>query len=130
MATTTDPTALNLTLHQGATFERTLTWSYTSAPAGPIDLTGATARLQFRTSHDAATAALTLTEASGLTLGGAAGTIVIDITDSQTAALTTAASGSEAPTYVWDLRVVLSSGDVAIVARGTVLVVPRTTLAS
>lgn len=129
MATTTEPTALNLTLYQGATYRRTLTWRYTDAPAGPVDLTGASARLQLRTAYGATPPALTLTDGSGLTLGGVAGTVEIEMTDTQTGALTASPVAGVA-VYVWDLRIVLASGDVAIAARGAVDVIARTTLAA
>ena len=56
---------------QGETFDRTVTWEIDSAA---VNLTGYTARLQVRKSHRTTRAVVSLTHASGLTLGGPAGT--------------------------------------------------------
>lgn len=53
----------------------------------PISLAGATASLTLRSPSNAKAAAITLTHSSGITLGGAAGTIDLGLTSVQTAAL-------------------------------------------
>lgn len=73
-------------IYRGATFSTTLT--YRDSSNALVDLTGYTARLQLKSSRSLDAAALiTLTSGSGITLGGAAGTIAIVITDEQTATL-------------------------------------------
>ena len=61
-----------------------VTITYQDASKQPIDLTGYTARLQIRAKVSSTEFALELTEASGLTLGGPAGTIDIALTPTQT----------------------------------------------
>lgn len=81
---------------QGATWTRTITWRDSAGTA--INLTGYTARMMLKRGYKDTVAALSLTNSSGITLGGAAGTIVITITAAQSALL----SGQ----YVYDLELV------------------------
>lgn len=53
-----------------------------------IDFSGYTARMMIRPTKDSDTVLVSLTQADGITLGGAAGTIVIARTAAQTAAYT------------------------------------------
>lgn len=99
----------NFTTGQGETFTRTVTWKINTTA---VDITGYTARMQVRKTHRSSTADVSLTHASGLTLGGAAGTIDITITAATTAALT-------AGQYVYDLELVSASGVVTRVLEGT-----------
>ena len=74
----------DLTIDQGETFSQLITWQ-TGSPLAPVNITGMTARMQIR---DSANLVLfTLTETSGLTLGGIAGTVLIALTQEQTTAL-------------------------------------------
>ena len=100
---------LNLAIEQGATFSQTLTWKIDNIL---VNLTGYTARLQARTDVTAPTTILSLTQAAGITLGGAAGTIVIAQSATQTAALV-------AGNYVYDLELVSSAGVVTRLVQGT-----------
>jgi len=86
----------NLTIEQGATFSRTWTWL---AGDVPVDLTGYTADAQIRQHPTSGTVVLDL--ASYLTLGGAAGTILLEIPDETTATFTI-----PAPAY-WDLHLIV-----------------------
>lgn len=85
---------------QYADFGRVFTYKDASGTA--IDLTDYTARFVLRQEVDTAAPAVELTTGSGVTLGGAAGTITIAITDVVTGTLT----DSE---YVWGLE--LTDGD-------------------
>ena len=106
---------LKLLIEQGATFRKTLTWK-AGTPAVPVDLTGCTARMQFRAEIAATTPLITLTtENGGITLGGALGTIELVITATATAAITWT-------TAVYDLEVVFASGDVWRLVYGPVTV--------
>lgn len=112
------PGIVNLTFSQGTTWKLNMT--YTSGDSTPQDLTDYTARMQARTSYDAPTAALSLTNGSGITLGGTAGTI-----DLLVSASTTAAIG--AAQYVYDLEIESDSGEVTRVIEGTLIVTPEVT---
>lgn len=81
----------------------------------PVNLTGFTARMQIRETVESTTVLHSLTtENGGITLGGAAGTIALTISATDTAAFTF-------DTAVYDLEVV-SGGDVVTeIASGAVL---------
>lgn len=75
--------------------------------------------MQLRTSYEAPSAAISLTQASGITLGGAAGTIVVALTDTQTSAL-------PAGRYVYDLELVEGS-KVTRLIEGVAICTPEVT---
>lgn len=75
----------HIKIEQGATFSLTLTYKDSNDAA--INLTGYSARLQMRKNINDSSTVVSLTESSGLTLGGAAGTIVITISATTTASL-------------------------------------------
>lgn len=110
----------DLALEQGATFVRTFTW--TNPDTTPVDLTGATAHLQIRTgvANIVNTTLLDLTQGSGITLGGTAGTITITFTASQTASLTVAKAQ-------YDLYVTIGS-TVTRLLEGSVTIDPTVTV--
>ena len=111
-------TTYNTIIDQNADWYLTVTWNDSSN--NPINLTGYSAALQFRTSALATTTALSLTSGSGITLGGSAGTIAIHATASQTATLS---PGS----YAYDLEMISGGGVVTRLISGTVLVNPAVT---
>ena len=100
---------LNLTVEQGTTFSQTLTWKIDNVL---VNLTGYTARMQAREDVTSSDTILSLTQASGITLGGAAGTIVIALNAASTAALV-------AGNYVYDLELVSGAGVVTRLVQGT-----------
>lgn len=108
---------------QGATFERTLTIynpSVGNASATPVDLTNYSARMQVRPETDASEVMVELTTENGrLTLGGAAGTIDIEIEASVTE--TFDVDG------VYDLKIYNNAGKVYRVIRGRFVVEPEVT---
>ncbi len=109
---------LNLRIVRGSTFDQTLT--YKDADGDPIDLTGATARAQVREEVDSSTILVTLTtENGGLTLGGGAGTIRLQISAVATALLDF--SGG-----VWDLELVMSGVTIPLLAGAVSLVLDVT----
>lgn len=87
---------------QGATYSRTFT---VTIDAAPWDFTGYTAAMMVRESFDSELPTLSLSDGDGITLGGAAGTIDVEITATQTEDL---AAGS----YVYDLEVTSAGGEV------------------
>lgn len=99
------PGVYGFTIYQGATFDRTFTWT---APDNmdvqqPVDLTGYTARMQLRPKAGSPIDLLSLTTANGgIILGDALGTIRVIITASQTAVLTFRAA-------VYDLELAIGS---------------------
>jgi hypothetical protein len=75
--------------------------------------------MQVRASYSSATAIISLTNGSGITLGGAAGTIQLSISAVTTAALT-------AGTYVYDLELTYA-GTVTRLLEGQFVVTPEVT---
>jgi hypothetical protein len=114
------PLKLKLTIYQGATFRKEITWK-AGDPALPVDLTDCTARMQVRQKVDSTDVLLALTtENSRITLGGTAGTIVLEVDATDTAAITWR-------TGVYDLEVEFTTGDVRRLLTGTVTVDPEVT---
>lgn len=109
------PGSLDLTIYQGATYTQTLTWKI---DGDPVDLTTYTARMQARTTYDAPPT-LNLATGSGITLGGAAGTITISITAANTATL-------PAGRYLYDLEMVNGSTVTRLLA-GRLTISPEVT---
>ena len=93
-----NPGTYNITCPQGATWDRTFT---VNVGGTALNLTGYTAAIQVRDSADAGTAIISLTNGSGITLGGTAGTIGVVISSAITA-------GAAAGSYSYDLE--LNSG--------------------
>lgn len=127
MPITDSPGSWSPPVYAGATFTRTLT--VTSGTA-VVDLTGYDARLQARTAYTAGSAVLTLGTASGLTMGGTAGTIGITIAATATAALGSALdvyTTGNAAQLVYDLELQSGGGDVTQLLRGVMTVWPEAT---
>lgn len=106
---------LDFTIEQGATFNLLLTWEINAVP---VNLTGYTARLQARVDVQDTTTVLSLTTGAGLTLGGAAGTISIDQTATQTALL-------PAGEYVYDLELLATNATVTRLVQGELNISPE-----
>ena len=120
-ATLSPGTRLDLTGRQGATWLLPLTWT-AGTPAGAVNLTGATARLQVRRAYaddDPGSPVLEATEVDGLTLGGIAGTVEWRAEAAATEAIPYGA-------YVWELRIWIVSGDTVKLLTGSLLVTPGT----
>lgn len=96
------PGTYNITAQRYATFDQTLTLR--NENGNLLDLSGYTAAFQVRQTYSSSTAVISLTQASGITLGGALGTVRIVVTDEATSAI-------EEGNYVYDL--VLTTGGVA-----------------
>lgn len=113
---------LDLRLHQGATWHVQFTYKVGADPATatPVDLTHYVARLQVRSAWYSETPLLALTEAAGITLGGGAGTIDLNLSATETAALTWREG-------VYDLELVTPEGGVRRVLAGKVTVIPEVT---
>ena len=102
-------TTYDILIEQGATFSQVITYKEAGVA---INLTGYTARLQVRSTLESATSVVELTTAnSRIALGGAAGTISLTISATDTAALT-------AGRGVYDLELVSGSGIVTRLLQG------------
>ena len=109
---------LNFTIEQGATFNLLLTWEIDSVP---VNITNWTARLAARVDVEDTEVILSLTTSNGgITLGGAAGTISLNQTATQTALL-------PAGTYVYDLELVSAVGAVTRLVQGELNISPEVT---
>jgi len=109
---------LDFTIEQGATFNLLLTWKIDTVL---VNLTGYTARLSARVDVEDTEVILSLTTSnSGITLGGAAGTISLDQTATQTTIL-------PAGTYVYDLELIAPNATVTRLVQGELLISPEVT---
>jgi hypothetical protein len=116
----TAPLKVPLTIYQGATFRKTVTWK-AGEPAVPVDLSGCSARMQIREKVESAEVLLELTTVNGrVVLGGVAGTVTLELPSSVTEDITWRAG-------VYDLEVQFSNGDVRRLMNGSVKVVPEVT---
>lgn len=107
-----------VTIEQGATWLETFTW--TDANGDPVNLTGYTAVAMVKTTYGGTTL-LTASTASGtITLGGAAGTITINVPYA-----TTGAIGGQ--TGVWDLELTSGGGVRTRLLEGPVTITPEVT---
>lgn len=102
-------TTYDLLIEQGATFSQLVTYKESGVA---VNLTGYTARMQVRSTLESASTVVELTTANGrIALGGAAGTITLTISATDTAALT-------AGRGVYDLELVSGSGIVTRLLQG------------
>jgi predicted MFS family arabinose efflux permease len=109
---------LDFTIEQGATFNLLLTWKINTVL---VNLTGYTARLSARVDVEDTEVILSLTTSNGgITLGGAAGTISLDQTATQTTIL-------PAGTYVYDLELIAPNATVTRLVQGELLISPEVT---
>ena len=106
------PAKLNLTIKQGATFRKRLTWRGSNKK--PINLTGYTAKMQARSAYGDPQVLFELsTENGGVTLGGIAGTIELYISDEATALFNFERA-------VYDLFLYAPNGDALALLEGSV----------
>lgn len=112
-----NPGKLDITIWQGADYDQT----FTVTQAGTaLNWTGYQARMQVRESADATSTLLSLTNGSGITLGGTAGTILVNITNTQSAAI-------DGGSYSYDLELVSSGNIVTRLLQGSFNVVGNVT---
>jgi hypothetical protein len=102
-----NPAIYNITAYQGATYSLNMTWAIGGTA---VNLTNYTAAMQVRENAQATATILSLTNGSGITLGGTAGTIGIGVSAST--------MGSATPgNYVYDLEL-NSGGEVTRLIQG------------
>jgi hypothetical protein len=107
----------NLVIEQGADFARTFTWK--DENGDEINLTGYSARMKI-SQVPGGTEIVSLTNGSGITLGGAAGTVAVSIAAAATAAYTFDQA-------LYDLEVVSGGGVVTRLVEGEVWLSPEIT---
>lgn len=107
----------NFTVDQGSVF--TLNLKYQDPNKNPINLSGQTARMQFRRRYDTAAVLTLTTENGGLVITGPTGNILITITDEQAETL-------ESGFYVYDLEL-NNAGVIDRLIQGQVTVSPQVT---
>ena len=93
-----NPALYNIKAYQGATYDLNLTWAIGGTA---VDLTNYTAAMQVKENTRSTASVLDLSSGSGITLGGTAGTIAINVSAST---MGSAIAGN----YVYDLE--LNSG--------------------
>lgn len=103
-----NPGTYSITVWQGADYDKTFTVTQNGTA---LNWTGYSARMQVRNSSDATATLLSLTNGSGITLGGTAGTIAVAITSTQSAAI-------PAGSYAYDLELVSSGNLVTRLLQG------------
>lgn len=109
----------DLEAYQGSSWAETVTYYEDEAQESPVDLTDYTAALRVRQERDSPGSILIhLTQGSGITLGGAAGTIVIAFTAAQTGGLLPG-------NYQYDLFLTPSGEDPEAIMTGTLYVRQR-----
>lgn len=104
----------NFTLEQGSTFNREITVQENSQA---LNLTGYSARMQMRSTHDSSTIALTFTASVS---NAAQGKIQLSASATNTAAV-------EEGMYVYDLEIESGSSGVTRLLEGQVTVTPEVT---
>lgn len=116
------PGLLNLNMWQGASWDYTLTWQTGGVP---VNLTGYTARMQVRETYESEAPVLSLVAGTGITLGGTAGTIILEASSDVTAGISAQPPGPQQ--YVYDLELESGAGVVTRLVEGRLLVYPEVT---
>lgn len=102
------PGNYNFNAPQGQTFNETVTWKVSGVA---VDLTSYTARMQVRPNVDSSEKYVDISSGSGITLGGAAGTVNLNVSAS---VMATVPAGK----HVYDLELVSSGGVVTRLLSG------------
>lgn len=111
----------NLEMWQGATFGMTITVKHANNTVQ--NLTSYTARMQLRTSYDAAAATESLTTSNGeIVITAAEGNVSVELAASRTANIPVVLTNGVPPktTYVYDLELVDGGGKVSKLLYGNV----------
>lgn len=112
------PASFDIRARQGATYRRVFTWTVNGTP---VNLTGATARMEVR--KKASDSSVVLTATPFITLGGTAGTVDLNIPASTLAGIAPRTGQSS---YVFDLEIV-TGGTVTALLAGRFFVAPEVT---
>ena len=111
------PGDYDITAYQGADYDQ----SFTVSQGGTaLNWTGYTAQMQVREAADSTAYLLSLANGSGITLGGTAGTILVNISNAQSAAIS-------AGSYAYDLELISGSSAVTRILQGAFNVIGNVT---
>lgn len=122
-----------LKIDQGETFRLSLVYTGPAVDGvelgEPIDLTNASARMQVREGYGKPVLVeITSDENGGITIGGVTGRIDLLLTEAQTDAMGVKEGSTRPRTEaVYDLELVLPSGDVKRVIQGSIVIDPNIT---
>lgn len=111
----------NLEMWQGATFGMTITVKHANNTVQ--NLTSYTARMQLRTSYDAASATESLTTSNGeIVITAAEGNLSLELASTRTANIPVVLTNGKPPktTYVYDLELIDGDGKVSKLLYGDV----------
>ena len=111
----------NLEMWQGATFGMTITVKHANNTVQ--NLTSYTARMQLRTSYDAAAATESLTTSNGeIVITAAEGNLSLELASTRTANIPVVLTNGKPPktTYVYDLELIDGDGKVSKLLYGDV----------
>ena len=111
------PGTYNITVWQGADYDKTFT---VTQGGTALNFTNYSARMQVREAADSTAYMLSLTNGSGITLGGTAGTIAVAITNAQSSAIS-------AGSFAYDLELVAGTGTVTRLLQGSFTVIGNVT---
>lgn len=117
MACTNPVAQVDFNIYQGDDYLHSFIWQ--DDQGTPIDLTGYSARLQVRRKASDTEFILEITDLDGITLGGVAGTVDIQIPGAETAKITKAS--------VYDLELTDASGTVITLTAGNVCIFQEVT---
>jgi hypothetical protein len=112
-----EATEYPITIEQGSTFQKQFRWKVDGVI---INLTGYTAKMQVRKAFGGALGFELSTQNDRILLGGATGTVALEMAPDETAAL-------PAGNFVYDLELT-DGGTVRKLIRGTVVVLPEATI--
>ena len=102
------PGDYDITAYQGADYDQ----SFTVSQGGTaLNWTGYTAKMQVREAADSTAYLLSLANGSGITLGGTAGTILVNISNAQSSAIS-------AGSYAYDLELISGSSAITRILQG------------
>jgi hypothetical protein len=102
---------LNLTIEQGTTFRRTLTWK--DSVGNPVNLTGYTGKMQIREKPTDPVAIQLDSTNGGVAFNGSQGQVLLYISAVNTTLLTL-------KRYVYDLELTAPGGDIIRLVQGVV----------
>ena len=111
-----NPATYNITAYQGATFKLNMTYKIDNTA---VNLTGYTAAMQVRETPSAPEAIISITSGTGITLGGTAGTVEINIPASTM-------GSANAGNYQYDLEL-NSGGEIVRLLQGKFQIVAEVT---
>jgi hypothetical protein len=112
-----NPGDYDITAYQGADYDQLFT---VTQGGTALNWTGYTAKMQVREAADSTAYLLSLANGSGITLGGTAGTILVNISNAQSGAIS-------AGSFAYDLELISGSSAVTRILQGAFNVIGQVT---